>query len=53
MVLVSIGSRYPRNTAQPHSEVPFKGKHMFFYNRYDRWTKILDFVEKTGNKFEK
>lgn len=26
-------------------EAPFRGQHMFFYNRYKRWSTILDFAE--------
>jgi hypothetical protein len=26
-------------------EVPFKGKHFFIYNRYNRWNKVLEYVE--------
>ena len=29
-------------------EAPFKGHHMFFYNRYHRWSTILDFARKAG-----
>lgn len=29
-------------------EAPFKGHHMLFYDRHERWSTILDFAEKAG-----
>jgi hypothetical protein len=28
-------------------EVPFKGSHLLFYNRYSRWNKVLDYIGNT------
>lgn len=30
-------------------EMNFKGSHLMFYNRYDRWAKVLDYVKGTNS----
>jgi hypothetical protein len=49
--LYDIWNKQDEGTAMPMFadgktlEVPFKGNHFFIYNRYNRWNKVLEYVE--------
>jgi|SRR3989344_2195063 len=43
------GTRIPFFQRGRSVEVPFKGRHMFIYDRYHRWSTILDFAKNWKN----
>ena len=46
---VKGGIPVPFFSSGKSSEVPFKGRHFFIYDRYHRWSTILDFVKSAKN----